>query len=88
MKKEAKITTKGQVTIPAPIREKLGLNAQDKIVFELVNGDLKLKPVTKKDFMDLAGSVEHKDEEIDFDELREKMEKDKAKEIIKEGNEE
>ncbi|MFB6226657.1 MAG: AbrB/MazE/SpoVT family DNA-binding domain-containing protein [Candidatus Paceibacteria bacterium] len=87
MKKEAKITTKGQVTIPAPIRKKLGLNAQDKVIFELTEGNLKLKPVTKKDFMDLAGSVDHEDGEIDFDNLREEMEKDKAKEIIKENNE-
>lgn len=87
MKKEAKITTKGQVTIPAPIRKKLGLNSQDKVVFELDDGDLKLKPVTKDKFMSLADSVNHEKGEIDFDKLREDMEKDKAKKIIQDDDE-
>jgi AbrB family looped-hinge helix DNA binding protein len=31
----ATVTSKGQVTIPAAVREKLGITAQDKIIFRL-----------------------------------------------------
>jgi AbrB family looped-hinge helix DNA binding protein len=35
----ATITSKGQVTIPAEIREQLGLAARDKVVFRLGKGN-------------------------------------------------
>ncbi|HET8865124.1 MAG TPA: AbrB/MazE/SpoVT family DNA-binding domain-containing protein [Gracilimonas sp.] len=38
----ATITSKGQVTIPKKIREKLGLKPGDKIDFEVEKGDLKV----------------------------------------------
>jgi len=34
MIKESKISKKGQITIPKDIREKLGLNTGDKVIFE------------------------------------------------------
>ena len=36
----AKVTTKGQVTIPIEIRRKLGINAGDKILFIEVDGKI------------------------------------------------
>ena len=36
------ITTKGQVTIPAEMRRKLGLSPGDRIAFELVDGAIRL----------------------------------------------
>lgn len=38
MKTEAKVTSKGQITIPIEIRRALGVKAGDKVVFEQ-NGD-------------------------------------------------
>jgi AbrB family looped-hinge helix DNA binding protein len=38
MKTEAKLTSKGQITVPKRVREALGVRAGDKIVFEQ-NGD-------------------------------------------------
>ncbi len=50
------VTQKGQATIPAPIREKLGIKPNSKVVFELKNGtEASIKPVV--DFFSLKGSV-------------------------------
>jgi len=41
----ATITSKGQVTIPAEVRQRLGLGAGDRIEFvELESGDFAIKP--------------------------------------------
>ena len=45
----ATLTSKGQVTIPKEIRERLLLHAGDKIDFNLTEaGDVILKPVTRR----------------------------------------
>lgn len=50
------VTQKGQATIPAPIRKKLGIKPKTKIVFELKNNhEASIKTVT--DFFALKGSV-------------------------------
>jgi AbrB family looped-hinge helix DNA binding protein len=50
MKKEAKITSKGQVTIPLEVRRALGVRAGDKLLFEnlkMENGEagIRVRPV-------------------------------------------
>ena len=43
----ATITSKGQVTVPKPIRDRLHLKADDKVEFMLEeNGNLRVAPVT------------------------------------------
>jgi len=37
------VTSKGQVTIPKPIRQQLGIRKGSKIVFEIVNDHIELK---------------------------------------------
>lgn len=49
------VTQKGQATIPAAIRRKLGIKPNTKIVFELKDGEASLRPVI--DFFTLKGSV-------------------------------
>ncbi|MHB1501165.1 MAG: AbrB/MazE/SpoVT family DNA-binding domain-containing protein [Candidatus Dormibacteria bacterium] len=57
MEKTARITSKGQVTIPVAIRRALGLDSGDKLVFE-VDPRHRLAQVRKAaDFLELAGSV-------------------------------
>jgi len=34
MKKQAKVTSKGQITIPREVRRRLGVRAGDRVVFE------------------------------------------------------
>lgn len=57
MEKTARITSKGQVTIPVAVRHALGLDSGDKLVFE-VDPRHRLARVRKAaDFLELAGSV-------------------------------
>ena len=50
------VTQKGQATIPAPVRRKLGIKPKSKITFELSTGDkATISPV--KDFLSLKGSL-------------------------------
>ncbi len=50
------VTEKGQATIPAPIRKKLGIKPNSRVIFELKNDkEASVKPVV--DFFALKGSV-------------------------------
>ena len=50
------VTQKGQATIPAPIRKRLGIKPNTKIVFELKsNNEASIKPVA--DFFSMKGSI-------------------------------
>jgi antitoxin PrlF len=52
----AKITSKGQVTVPKVVREALGIKAGDEVVFR-VEGNRAVLARTP-DFLDLAGSIQ------------------------------
>jgi antitoxin PrlF len=52
----AKVTSKGQVTIPKAVREALGVEPGDEILFRVVEGHAVL--ARTPDFLDLAGAVE------------------------------
>lgn len=47
------ITSQGQISIPAPLRRKLGLNKNKKALVTEKEGELLIKPV--KDLLDLKG---------------------------------
>lgn len=49
------ITTKGQVTIPKEIREELGLQPGDKVIFRKEGDNVVLKPAST--LLDFRGSV-------------------------------
>ncbi len=56
MKYTTTVTQKGQATIPAIIRKKLGLKTNSKIIFEMKNeNEAMFRPVT--DFLSLQGSI-------------------------------
>lgn len=44
----AKITTKGQVTIPKSVRDSLHLNTGDKIEIIVKDGEAVIRPISKK----------------------------------------
>ena len=56
MELSAKITSKGQITVPKAVRDALGVGPGDALVFR-VEGDRAVLARTA-DFLDLAGSVE------------------------------
>jgi antitoxin PrlF len=45
MKREAKITSKGQVTIPRAVRQALGVQVGDKVLFEEDGDGIRVKPL-------------------------------------------
>ena len=51
----AKVTSKGQVTVPKAVREALGIEEGDEVVFR-VEGDRAVLARTPN-FLDLAGSI-------------------------------
>lgn len=52
----ATVTTKGQVTIPKAIRERMGIRPNDKVDFKIENGCVVMKAL--KTLLDLRGSVQ------------------------------
>jgi len=52
------ITSQGQISIPAKLRRKLGLNKNKKALVSEKNGQIIIKPAT--DFLELGGSLHSK----------------------------
>ena len=48
MQKEAKITSKGQITVPREVRHALGVKPGDKIVFEGEGDEVRVRPVRRR----------------------------------------
>jgi antitoxin PrlF len=62
------ITSKGQVTIPQSIREKMGVRPGDKVRFREEGGKIRLVPV-KRSLADVLGSVKPVRPGTDVEEL-------------------
>jgi len=45
MQKQAKLTSKGQITIPREIRRAMGVQAGDRLLFESDNKGIRVRPV-------------------------------------------
>jgi AbrB family looped-hinge helix DNA binding protein len=54
---KAKITFKGQVTIPKEIREALTIQEGDTVIFEVEGDHAVLKPLKKKPLADFYGAL-------------------------------
>ncbi len=54
MTTEARMSAKGQITLPREMRDRLGLKSGDELVFTLVDGRYLVTP-KNLDFNDLAG---------------------------------
>ncbi|MCC7020807.1 MAG: AbrB/MazE/SpoVT family DNA-binding domain-containing protein [Ardenticatenales bacterium] len=53
----ATVTAKGQVTIPKPVRDALGITEHSKILFVLEDGVLKVVPIGRRSLSELAGAL-------------------------------
>jgi AbrB family looped-hinge helix DNA binding protein len=54
----ARVTTKGQVTIPADIRKALNIEEGDQLLFEVVQGhEARMRVVKRRRLLDLYGSL-------------------------------
>lgn len=66
------LTRKGQVTIPKPLRDRLGLQLGDRISFRLRGEEIVLKPVHRT-ILDVEGSVQPKSRSEDFVAVRRRV---------------
>ena len=48
MQEQAKITSKGQITVPREVRRVLGVGAGDRLLFETDGDRVRVRPVRKK----------------------------------------
>jgi antitoxin PrlF len=77
---ETRLTQKGQVTIPAEIRARLGLKPKDLVRFELQGNEVKLKPASSK-LLDGYGAVAPREKPEDWQKVRSEMEQAIAEEV-------
>ena len=83
-KTTATLTQKGQVTIPAEIREALGLRPRDRVEFELLDGVVRLRRA--ESVVDRwYGAFPVVDRPRSVQELREEFEAGVAEEVRSEG---
>lgn len=78
------VTSKGQVTIPGELRRALNIKPKDKVAFELVNGEIRLRPVSSR-VMAGFGAVRPRRRPEDFRKVRREVEKEMGEGAIKEG---
>lgn len=57
MNTDATLTSKGQTTIPKPIRNSLGMKTGDRMTFTLMPDGVVLMRVKNKSLLDLAGKL-------------------------------
>ena len=57
VRSKAKITTKNQLTLPAPVRKSLGVSAGDEVLFEEDIDGIRVRPIRakKNPFTEFAG---------------------------------
>lgn len=80
-RQETTITSKGQVTIPADIRSRLGLKPRDKVVFEVEGEDVKLRKAPSR-VLRWFGSINKAAEQPEeFKKLREEFEVGVAEDV-------
>ena len=65
------ITSKGQVTVPADIREKLNLQAGDRLDFEIENGAIRVVPVGKGTLEEFMGILPQAKRTVSVEDMNE-----------------
>ena len=70
----AKLSSKGQTTIPKEVRDYLRLSPGDRVLFVIREGEVLLQPVTQT-LLDLRGSVRPGRRPEDFDAVRQEVKK-------------
>jgi AbrB family looped-hinge helix DNA binding protein len=82
----AKISKKGQITIPKPIRKKLKIEKDGAVLFLVENNEIKLKGVPGVQSEQLAGSLKkYAKEYVSLKKIRKKIQGEIANETAGEG---
>ncbi len=82
----AKVSKKGQITIPKPIRKKLKIEKEGAVLFLVENNEIKLKGVPRVQSEQLAGSLKkYAKEYVSLKKVRKKIQGEIANETAAEG---
>lgn len=79
----ATLSSKGQLTIPQPIREKLGLQAGTKVLLILRDGTVEMQPISG-DIQQWRGVLKEGGSVADLDQVRERTRQAIAEEVVRE----
>jgi AbrB family looped-hinge helix DNA binding protein len=75
------LTKKGQTTIPKEIRAFLKLEAEDKILYQVENDKVIMRPL-RGSILDLRGSIKTEEKPVDFGRIRKETTKKMARKIV------
>ena len=78
------VTQKGQVTIPGELRRALKIKPKDRVSFELVDGEVRLRPMQSR-ILAGYGAVTPKARPEDFRRMRQEVEEEWGEEAGKEA---
>ena len=78
----AKITFKGQVTIPKKVRTALGIQAGDLVIFSVDGEKAILKPFVKKSLLDFYGTMPVKRKYPGFEATRRELHQKISKTMV------
>ena len=81
------VSSKGQITLPAPVRRKFKLSSgRDRVLVTEENEKIVIKPLSRLSFTDLYGIVEVRGKKpVDIEAEIEKAKQAMAKRVAKEG---
>ena len=80
MQAKAKVTTKGQVTIPKKIREKLNIRPSDFVLFVRKGNEVVIKPA--RTLLDLRGLIKTDKQIEDWEKVRDNAKKYVINEVM------
>ena len=84
---KAKITFKGQVTIPKKIRNALAIKEGDSVIFIVEGAHAVLKPIKKKSLLDFYGALSATRPYPGLESIREEVHHKRAKRYKGKGTE-
>jgi AbrB family looped-hinge helix DNA binding protein len=76
------VTQKGQVTIPGKLRRALEIKPKDRVAFELVDGEVRLRPI-KSTLLAGFGSVKPMNRPEDYRKMRQEVEEEMAERTLR-----
>jgi AbrB family looped-hinge helix DNA binding protein len=69
------VSSKGQIVIPSPLREKLGIQTGTRLAIRSENNQLVLQPITKEFISSLVGCCKGEDSLVEAREREHRIEK-------------
>ena len=82
---KARITYKGQVTIPKEIRDSLSIQEGDSVIFSIEKDHAVMRPLKKKSLVDFYGSLPATKAYPGLEELRKEVRRNIGKRLLR-GN--